>query len=195
MENAVDALTMAASVLFLIIALTVSISSFTSLKSQVDEILSTEEETDLAIVEVTNTDGSTSYEYLNYVEMAEETRTVTAETVISAIRRISRENYDIYIIGNSVSNISNVSSNFGDYYINDGSSIDLSSVYGSTSSPVLYLTLTDDGYKYITNDNVKLIYDAIKGKSFQEYIGIWRSGADVSDANKVTYRIITYVQV
>lgn len=90
MENAVDALIMAGSVLLLIIALSVSISSFTKLRVQVDEIVKTEQTVDLAKDE----DGN----YINYItNSADDVRTVKAETIISSIRRVPKENFVVCI--------------------------------------------------------------------------------------------------
>ena len=83
MEDAVEALYMAAAVLLLLIALTVSISSFTKAKVQVEEINESETGIDLAQDE--------SGQYINYMSKNnDKNRSVGADTVISSIRRISR---------------------------------------------------------------------------------------------------------
>ena len=94
MEDAVEALYMAAAVLLLLIALTVSISSFTKAKVQVEEINESETGIDLAQDE--------SGQYINYMSKNnDKNRSVGADTVISSIRRISRESYTIYIDGDA----------------------------------------------------------------------------------------------
>ena len=49
---------------------------------------------------------------------------------------------------------------------------------------------------FVLNENIEKIYKAIKGKYFEEKIGIYqeKTSNGVSSANKQTHRIITYVQ-
>lgn len=199
MENATDALLMAASVLLLIIALTVSISSFTSMKNQVDVILQQEEETDLAIGEITNEDGTTSYYYLNYVEGAESVRTVAADTVISTIRRIRKEEYTVIISGNCIANGENVNSNLSEFE-SGGIIKKLTTTQYYDDEPLIEkdtyifeLSIDRNYATYITNSYIKKLYDVIKDTTFKEYLGIYQYDLDVGDANNETYRIITFV--
>lgn len=199
MENATDALLMAASVLLLIIALTVSISSFTSMKNQVDVILQQEEETDLAIGEITNPDGTTSYYYLNYVEGAESVRTVAADTVISTIRRMMKEEYTVIISGDCIENGTGLN-DFKEAGIiktltTDDQTHDGVTIIGQ-GTDIFELSIDSNYATYITNSYIEKLYKAIKGSTFKEYLGIWQDGSEVvSDANKETYRIITFVEV
>ena len=194
MENATDALLMAASVLLLIIALTVSISSFTSMKNQVDVILQQEEETDLAIDEEGN--------YINYVEGAESVRTVAADTVISTIRRMIKEEYTVIISGECIANGENVNSNLSEFKsegiikrLTTTQEYDGETLIGS-GTYIFELSTKSKYATYITNTYMQILYDEIKGSTFKEYLGIWQDGSDlVSDANKETYRIITFVEV
>lgn len=166
MEDAVEALYMAAAVLLLLIALTVSISSFTKAKVQVEEINESETGIDLAQDE--------SGQYINYMSKNnDKNRSVGADTVISSIRRISRESYTIYI---------------------DGDAANLSGF--KTEGGFLKLGTAGTNYKNLTNEKIGQIYEAIKGKYFEEKIGIYqeKTSNGVSSANKQTHRIITYVQ-
>ena len=100
-------------------------------------------------------------------------RSVGADTVISSIRRISRESYTIYI---------------------DGDAANLSGF--KTEGGFLKLGTAGTNYKNLTNEKIGQIYEAIKGKYFEEKIGIYqeKTSNGVSSANKQTHRIITYVQ-
>ena len=167
MEDAVEALYMAAAVLLLLIALTVSISSFTKAKVQVEEINESETGIDLA--------QDASGQYINYMSKNnDENRIVGSDTVISSIRRISRESYTIYIERKAVNNLSGF----------------------KTEGDFLKLGTAGTNYKNLTNEKIGQIYEAIKGKYFEEKIGIYqeKTSNGVSSANKQTHRIITYVQ-
>ena len=98
MENATDAIIMATSVLLLIIALSVSISSLSNLKTQVQDILSQRDEVDLSTYSVKNGETTTT-SYNNYIKNNTDidVRKVKAETIITLIRRMRKENYTIYI--------------------------------------------------------------------------------------------------
>ena len=99
MENATDAIIMATSVLLLIIALSVSISSLSNLKTQVQDILSQRDEVDLSTYSVKNDDDTITTSYNNYIKNNTDidVRKVKAETIITLIRRMRKENYTIYI--------------------------------------------------------------------------------------------------
>ena len=89
MENIIDALYMGTAVLIFIVALTVSISSFSSVKTEVEKMVNDREAAEMA------TDSSGRY--LNYMQAGTDIRTVDASTIISSIRRIREESYTIYI--------------------------------------------------------------------------------------------------
>ena len=90
MENASEALVMAGDILIFIIALTVCISSFTTVRTEVDRIIGQNEEIRMA------KDGDT---YINFIESKKSSsaRAVESETVVSSIYRAIKENYVIYI--------------------------------------------------------------------------------------------------
>ena len=78
MENASDALIMAGQVLIFIVALTVCISSFTTVRTEVNRIVGQTEEIRMA------KDGDT---YINFMtsENSSSNRTVGAETVVTSM--------------------------------------------------------------------------------------------------------------
>lgn len=82
MENAVDALKIAFAVFVFVIALSVSVISFTSVKVAADTIIYTKDETNY-------------YEYEMAVGKAAENRIVGIETVIPTLFRYYKENYTV----------------------------------------------------------------------------------------------------
>ena len=83
MENAVDALKIAFAVLMFVMALTLSISSFSSASTAITEITSMR-------------DRETEYTYVN--PSGKLTRTVGIETVVTSMYRAFEENIAIYFI-------------------------------------------------------------------------------------------------
>ena len=171
MENATDALIMAGSVLLLVIALTVAISSLTNLRMQTQDILSERDQ-----LMVTSDEAG----YINYLRNnGEDKRTVGIETIITSIRRMTKEDYTIYIKANKSLNLD---AKYNDIKVNnDGKFIRLS------------LSGTDN--KYVKDSELtNSIYENLKNKRFKEYIGIYqnKTSEGVSNANKNTYKIITY---
>lgn len=82
MENAVDALKIAFAVFVFVMALTISITSFTNVKAAADAILYTRDETNY-------------YEYEGAIGKAAENRIVGLETVIPTLFRYYKENYTV----------------------------------------------------------------------------------------------------
>ena len=192
MENATHALLMGGSMLLLIIALTVSISSLTTLKNTVDSIISTNEQTKLATVTKTDENGKKYTEYINYIQDASEIRTVGVETVISTVRRIKRESYTVYIKLNDMNSVSD-DGNLNELVV----TLDREQTYeGDTivSGEVIELSIRNNNWKYINESTYKELYKLTKDSQFNEYFGIYQTNEDVSSANKTTYRVITYIQ-
>lgn len=182
MENAVDALVMAGSVLLFIIALTVGISSFSTLRQNIDEIVSYTETVDFA---------KDSEGYINYLESSNNSaiRIVGVETVMTSVYRSIKENYTVYIdVKNDLDlcNISNL-----DYL---SASEDMS--IGSDGHVIVK---NDRLIKFNVNNNknpsavFKNLYNKIKDKKFYEYLGEYQNAGETTTENKQTQRIITYV--
>lgn len=172
MENATDALIMAGSVLLLIIALTVTISSLSNLRTQTQDLLDDRDQ----LLATTDENG-----YINYLKSGGEdsdARIVGIETVISSIRRMPKEDYTIFIQSNE--NIAEIPS-------------DLKvTVHGKN---YIKLSVSGTGNQHVNDKDITgAIYNAFKSKKFKEYIGIYqnKTAEGVSDANKATYKIITY---
>ena len=179
MENATDALIMAGSVLLLIIALTITISSLSSLRTQAQDILIERDKIEMV---------SDSKGYLYYIKNDDkDIRIVGIESIIASIRRMRKEDYTIYLAtNNTLTDIPqelkvNVKENTG-------------IIQGKN---VIKLSQAGVGNKLIKDENVlSEIYNNLKEKKFKEYIGIYQNKTieGVSEANKNTYKIITFVE-
>ena len=89
MENATEALYMAAAVLIFMLALSLTLSSFSSFRTDLDRLITAEERVDEATI--TDSTGKTSY--INYISSNNELRTVGIETVANSLYRVYKENY------------------------------------------------------------------------------------------------------
>lgn len=189
MENATQALFMAASVLLLIVALTISISSFATLKVQVEDIVDARDEVLLTKDE--------SGGYLNYIKNDDnDVRTVGVETIISAFRRLRKEQYIIYIKAKN-ENLSQIKEKYADLIIttSEAQKYNNSEII-EKNTEIIKLSASGAQNRYLDDDNViNSLYEILNGNTYKEYIGIYQNKADsVSEANKVTYKIITFVQ-
>lgn len=191
MENTSDALIMAGSVLILMVALSLTILSFSSLKNQTEEILSYRDE----VQDVKLDTG----EFFNYLRSSNDldVRTVGIETILTSIKRLRKENYDLYIVPNFIStDIPNdLKTNAVEKVMyNDEQLIAL-------NTEMIKFSLSGKLNRYYNNKDLynnllKQIYSAYKNVKFKEYIGIYQDATDegVNDSNKATYKIITFVQ-
>ena len=180
-ENLSDAILMAGAMIVFIIALTFSMSSFRVVTKTIDEILQYDSKIDLVTDE--------NHNYLNYETAGNDeskSRTVGIETIISSIYRISKENYIVYI--NTDVNLDSTGmtkkSNFNNQYKN--------STYIPSSNNTYEITINGK------NSNIqgfdKGLYQNLKDKKFKEYLGIYQENTSANEANRTTYRVITYVQ-
>lgn len=202
MENAAQALKMAAWVLIFVAALSITMNAFSQARQGIDTVLT-----------------YTDREYLtSYIPPSGDTqRTVGFESIIPAIYRSFKDNYTIV---------------FPDYvlYYDDGvpvNSIDLSLngiqdaykeefikriMYGNNGSS----SLDDKAYTKshftnmdFTSENTKTGYktdkglsELIKDKQYKESIGVYyiedqgnNTSSSVPDANKKEKRVITYIEL
>lgn len=182
MENAVEALIMAGQMLIFIIALTVCISSFTTVRVGVDNIIGQAEEVEFA----KDSDG-----YINYIESRDNnaTRVVGPETVSSAIYRNINENYIIYIQFNDNEYCTSIGKNdkFKGIIVKDN----LIKIQGEYYVSDLMRKNELDEETGITGGN---LYNTIKEKKFLEYVGEYQENTDASAENKETKRILTYIE-
>lgn len=102
MENASEAIIMAGSVMLLLIALTISISSLANIKTQTQSILDSRDQVDMS--------QDQNGDYINYITTdssedvrsvgvaSEDVRSVGVDGIISELRRMKKENFTIYIV-------------------------------------------------------------------------------------------------
>lgn len=203
MENAADALKIAASVLIFVVALSISINAFGEARMTATTILNYQDnEYDYTYVEENkDASGNVSTE-----------RIVGVEAVIPSIYKAYRENYKIVFKGLD-----------GGVYTKDDetgraqeiNTIDLQNeVLGTESQKEQFVNAILYGRKYSEFNTVKTtfennlrihlndegIYDKIVGRKIKENIGIYyqeeagleEDDSSVPDANKTTKRVITY---
>ena len=203
MENAADALKIAASVLIFVVALSISINAFGEARMTATTILNYQDnEYDYTYVEEnTDASGNVSTE-----------RIVGVETVVPSIYKAYRENYKIVFKGLD-----------GGVYTQDDetgraqeiNTIDLQNeVLGTESQKEQFVNAILYGKKYSEFNTVRTtfennlhihlndegIYDKIVGRKIKENIGIYyqeeagleEDDSSVPDANKTTKKVITY---
>ena len=200
MENATDALIMAGSILLLIIALTLSISSFSRVKTQIDDIVLSREKVEYAV-------NSENNSLLNFIQSNNKkyTRTVTFETIATSLRRLRKEEFDVYIIFKN--------SNLNDFAkelqteLNNNSYFEDIQVTGDKT--ILKFSISGAANKYLEDRNsdnfdksLNLLYNKVvrdnnnESKKFKEYYGVYKQKTDdgVSNIEKKDIKIITYVE-
>ncbi len=192
MENASDALIMAGQVLIFIIALTVCISSFTTIRVGIDNVIDQSETIKLA---------KESDLYVNYIQSRDEksTRIVGAETVVSSLYRSIKENYTLYLILSEP--YSTITSKFDEYNKIDEDSETTNRKYkivyqkDIANNQLIVKFTIGAGSNSIPDTILKIgLYDEIKDRLFHEYLGEYQNNTDASSENKLTNRIITYVE-
>ena len=195
MENASDALIMAADMLIFIVALTLCISSFSNVRQGVDNIINRPETIKMA---------KDSEGYINYIksDKSKATRVVGVETVVPTLYRAIKENYVVYIKfkGNLPNCISANSMNAqktikikkdnGDEVslINSGDKIYMfkageDPLCNSNINKLLYGTNGRNG-----------LYSVLYNYKFNEYLGEFKYDTNANVEDRITYRIITYIQ-
>lgn len=196
MENASDALVMAGQILIFIVALTVCISSFTTVRAEVNRIVGENEEIRFAKSEDT---------YINFIESrnSSSTRVVGSNAVVSSMYRAIKENYVIYIKFKDRSTVTTIKTN---RYINTMEATIDSKIKNSSNEPIIKIgdTLIKVTIGSETNQEVNKIlkeneggnlFNIMKTRKFNEYLGEYQKNSDVDSVNKEVYRIITYVEV
>ena len=196
MENASDALIMAGQVLIFIVALTVCISSFTTVRADVNRIVNQNEEIRMA------KNGDT---YINFMtsENNSSTRVVSAETVVTSMYRAIKEDYVIYIKLTNGDDIRNVQTNR--YITTMQATIDSKTKNENNESIIkqgdtlIRVTIGSDSNqdvnKVLKSDGGGNLFNIIRNKKFNEYIGEYQNDTKTTTENKKVNRIITYVEI
>lgn len=186
-ENLSEALMMAGAILIFVIALTVSMSSFTEMRTQIDNIVEYDSRLDLV--------KDSNDKYLNYMTTGSDIRIVGVETIVSSIYRVAKENYIVYI------KMNNIPSGIEKITLTEPQKYNNQEIIGTTEE-IIEITINgknSDATTLLkdTNDGGKGLYKALKDKKFEEYIGAYQeaTGEGVNQANKTTYRVITYKEV
>ena len=191
MENATDALIMAGSIFLLIIALTLSISSFSRVKTQIDDIVLAREKVEYAV-------NSNDNSLLNFIQSNTiYTRTVTFETIATSLRRLRKEEFDVYIIFKN--------SDLGDFANELKTTLNKDDYFGDIEitgeKAVLKFSISGAANKYLEDKNsdnfdksLNLLYNKVGTKKFKEYYGVYKQKTDdgVSNIEKKDIKIITY---
>lgn len=219
MENAADALQMAAAVLIFVLALSISINAFGEVR-QVSQVLldSNDREYDYTYVEE-NTDSSGNV-------LTE--RLVSTESIIPSIYKAYKENYKVvFRDSDTAQDASGLLGNDGVYRQRNAETgqpepvyeIDLNTNWGlgegQTEDFIMAILYGDDLDNFLDiqrtfqrNSGIYLnnegLYDKINNRKLKESIGIYYQGeeglteeeaANVPDANKTEKRVITYTPV
>lgn len=192
MENASDALIMAANVLLFVIALTVCISSFSMLRQGVDNILGQTEVVDLA---------KDSDIYINYIDSKNNSsiRKVGAETVVTSMVRSIKENYVVYVklqdYGTIFQGANAVDKATALKDIKVKSLKDMSEKTIISQGDTIIKTTIGNGTNQDINAKLKnKLYDFLKDKQYYEYLGEYVNDTQVNTEEKIVYRVITYIE-
>ena len=180
MENGVEALKIASGMLIFVLAITITISAFTSASQALNRIFSMHEAEEY----VTDSEGN----YLNFVRFDGGTREVGVETIIPAIYRAYKENYAIYF-----------------YNYNETPLILYNTEKGGETIGINYIDLEQEVHasadKAIENINNLLynegLYDNLKQYTFTEKLGEYymddvTGEVATAEVNKTKKRVITY---
>lgn len=201
MENATEALKMAAAVLMFIMALSVAIVSFGQVRSTSDSILNMH-------------DRETVYIDGNFYYKATGTeRTVGLETIIPTIYRVYYENYRI-VFKFSEDNAAPIYTNKSSKVDEDRFVLDLAYETNILNgqdmnkikillNAIVYGKDNTEEYKSLYADKIRLpsesLYDRLKSKiangfEIKEYLGVYyqNDNPNVPEANKTEKRVITY---
>ena len=206
MENAAEALQMAAAVLIFVLALTIAINSFGQARQTAQLILD-------------NNDREYDYTYVDY-DIATTKRIVSAESMLPTIYKAYRENYKIIFEGLTKDEylyeqrnedgvwgekVYSIDMEFGVRLADDRRKLQflMALLYGENMEETGGNTFDELSEYFEDSAGVRLkkdgLYDTIKGKTFVESIGVYyqeeAKGGDVSnvpEANLTEKRVITY---
>lgn len=177
MENGVEALKIGAGMLIFVLAITITISAFTTASQAINRIINSREAEEY----VKDADGN----YINYVNFEGETRKVGVETIVPMMYRAYKENFAIY------------------FYNEDGTEFTL---YKKNDEDINYIDLEREVHASADSaiENIKQIlenglYETLAQNTFNEKLGEYYmndvSGeTETSDVNKTKKRVIVYMK-
>ena len=182
MENGVEALKIAFGMMIFVLAISITISSFTQATQAMQRIWDMQQEDEAF---VTDANGN----YLNYVNFNGGTRIVSAETIIPNMYRAYKENFEIRFL--------QANGNQFELYVKN--------VNGTIQS-INYIDLVKEGYANEAEAIAHLdsildnnLYEELADKKFTEYLGEYymedvAGKTETADINKTKKRVIVYVQ-
>ena len=192
MENATEAIIIAASVLFLIIALSVAISSFTNLRTQMETVFSVRDEILMAKDEHGN--------YINYIENGDDLRTVGIQDILVAYKRLRKENYIIYIYNQNGIVDPEIPSDMlvdvADAYIYKEKENDSTGTTIISQGQMIKLVNDINHMDKNLDETLEKLYNSNRGKKYKEYFGIYKEkvAEGVLDKENLEHKIITFVE-
>lgn len=214
MDNTAEALYMAAAVLIFMAALSLTLSSFSTFRNDLEDLILAEERIDAA----STTDSTGKTTYINYISAENECRTVGLETVVNSLYRVYKENYTVVMKLNAgqYGDFTNSTGKLKKYETNLLKSAEKEQVYkkpgesktiinSGDSILIFSVANSNNQSEYIHNALHDGLYDLLKDKKFTEYTGLYyhddvtedassKKPEGVSDVNKREARIITYIQ-
>ena len=201
MENATDALKMAAAVLMFVMALSVAIISYSQVRRTSDEILDMQDRETLYI------DGNF------YYKTTGTERTVGLESIIPTIYRVYYENYRIVFTGSGMEDTP-IYTNIGGRTNEERFSLDLAYEKNILNgqdlkkveiflNAIVYRKSNTEEYRELYSRKVDLppksLYERLnekisEGYKIKEYLGVYyqNDSPTVAESNKIEKRIITY---
>ena len=186
MENGVEALKMASGMLIFVLAITITISAFTSATQALNRIF--DMHNDEEYVTLTDEDGNEYF--LNYVRFNGGTREVGVETIIPSMYRAYKENYAIY------------------FYKSDGTEFELYETEKNGETVKVNYIDAEKEIHASTEDAIKKIkellyekglYERLQEGKFIEKLGEYymddvTGETGTAEVNKIKKRVIVYTQ-
>lgn len=187
MENGVEALKLASSVLIFVVAIAITISVFTFASQALNRIFDMQSGDEY----VKDANG----DFLNFVRFDDNgTREVGIETMIPSIYRAYKENYAIYFYESNGDPLVLYETNKNGEMVGVNY-IDLEKeVHGNAESAIEKI----NDLLYKTSENFSNgLYQYLKGKTFTESLGEYymddlSAETETAEVNKIKKRVITY---
>lgn len=222
MDNAAEALFMGAAVLVFMVAVSLTLSSFSTFRNDLEDIILADERVDAA--------QDSSGNYINYISSENECRVVGIDTLVNSLYRVYKENYIVVIKLNNGYEEFNSTGILKDYprccvsgntmvkeqnYPDKTQPTGLRTIISQDEKILVFAIPTFGNNKKYAEDILKDgLYNLLKDKAFTEYTGVYYVndavdlGTDpdslstdendpkfkISVANKTRARIITYIE-
>ena len=192
MDNGAEALYIAAAVLVFMLALSLTLSSFSTFRNDLESFILADERADTAAIIEKDEDGIAKQNFINYISSSEECRTVGIESVVNSLYRVYKENYIVVIKlqnpddYNAFTNSGGVLKDYSGMlirgndikanikkqdYIKDGNSKTLIGLNDTILVFSIPSAKNDD--KYINKALDAGLYNLLKDKTFTEYTGVY----------------------